>query len=107
MNIYQKYFLIVIYLYLNLYAMWQIFKIDYIPSIKKLLYIFILWGVPFVGYLYMMIKVIYQPEIDIIQFKNSKIFEKKVDLKTTTWTGIMLIVLLYGFLYIILGQIEC
>jgi len=106
MNTYQKYFLIAVYFYINFYATLEIFKLHNKTISKKLFFIAMLWGIPYLGYLYMMIKVIHQPEVNIPQFKNSKTFEFNGDLKTVTWSNIVYIVLTYSFLYIILGYTK-
>lgn len=102
MNIYQKYFLIIIYIFTSIYATFQIFTSDYKMN-KKIYLFFMLWLLPYIGYLFVMFKYFgedYNKKIEV--YKKSKIFHtigiKESALKWELVTAIYIYVLLYIFL---------
>ena len=98
MNEYQKWYLIGLYFYINIYITIQ-FILKKQPKI--VFWLLLLWSLPFLGYIVVVIFLTKNKEL--IKFKDSKLLEFKTTLKTVKYSGLLLSIFIYFLIYLFLG----
>ena len=98
MNEYQKWYLIGLYFYINIYITIQLI-LKKQPNI--LLWLLLLWLLPFIGYI--IITIFLTKNKEIIKYKDSKLLKTKTTLTTVKYSGLLFSIFIYFLIYLFLN----